>query len=283
MTKVYSLTQRWAPVATQEVGQEEVRVHLLALFEENSGECLAKEMTEVALQPLELASWALEKLPSALPKETQILLDDPNLLGPLAVYLRDFEVVLAPRAEYRDQFFAGLLEQLQYFQNAADYCLLESFGEADTLRFFKTAREYLQAAPWRLFGRQTFLEFRDAEAKEQVVGVYCLEADELIGFCFLDAKEYRACREQGSLPDPIWGLEYGNVAYVGGADLDLLDRKGLAFPPDQYPWILVQSLPDGLTRGLFEELLWLLQRIPQIARSGETIQADGRRLGLAPS
>ena len=271
MTPVYSLTQRWSPLATCEPGQdEEVRVHFLAFINENTGECLAKEMTEVALQPIELTHWAVELLPAELPCSPKILLDDPNLLGPLTLYLPDFEVVVTAQAEHRDLFFADLQQRLQYHQTDADYCLIENFGESDALRFYRLAKQYFEAAPWSLFGQQVFLEFRDAEGQNQLLGIYGPESD-FIGFCFV---------ENDQAQEPIWGVDFGNIAFVSGADLDLLDRKGLTFEPEHCPWILVQNLPDGLTRVLFEDLLWLFQRIPQIARDRQSIKAGGRHLKL---
>lgn len=271
MTPVYSLTQRWSPVSTREPGQEEeVRVHFLAFFNENTGECLAKEMTEIALQPIELAHWALELLPDKLPCAPKILLDDPNLLGPLTLYLPDLEVALAARAEHRDHFFADIEDRLQCHQTQDDYCLVESFGESDTLRFYRLAKQYFEAAPWTLFGKQTFLDFRDGEGQKQLLGIYAPES-EFIGFCFLEHDKSR---------EPIWGVDFGNKAFISGADLNLLDRKGLTFDPDHSPWILVQDLPDGLTRVLFEDLLWLLEHIPRIARDSKPIKAGGRHLQL---
>lgn len=254
------MTQRWAPVLVGEGEGTTMRPHLLALMDEQLGDCLGTELVPRALRPAALARWVAEKIDKTL--EGELWVDHPALVGPMTMYFPKLKISLKPKSRHLDQFLSSFTLKFQS-KDTKHYCLVEEFGEAAAQQFYGKAWEFYAAQPWDRIDPEEKLLFRDAQGTDWGLNLLG-SAGEEFGF-------YLA--PQPGDP-PYCGVLLHQPAFLAAADLDLIDRAGLVYASDEYPWILTQNC--SLNRQLVEDLTWLLEALSQL--SGVAVEGQGRRL-----
>lgn len=253
--KTYSMTQRWAPVL---VG-ERSRPHLLALMDEQQGDCLGTELVSKPLRPAALGRWVADKIDKTL--EGELWVDHPSLVGPMSMYFPKLKVSLQAKPRHLTDFLASFAAKFQ-MKDVKDYCLSEQYGEAAAQKFYAQAWAFYANRPWERIPKEESLAFRDSQGNHwrlMVLG----SAGEEFGVHLGDP--------------PHCGVLLRQPGLLAAADLDLVDRAGLVYAGDEYPWILNKDLP--LTRAWVEDLGWLLEALPQL--SGGSLENQGRRLQRA--
>ena len=252
MSNTYSLSQRWSPATSLDEENRLCRPHFQVIMNETSGDLVAVNVSLHRLSPSRLADWALDQ---PLVTEGEIWVDKPESLPALTRAFPDLEVKLGPKAPYMQAYFENLERSSQDRLTADDYSLVDLFGERNALRFYKAAWAYLEDHPLRLPLPAQDLEYCDRRGV-----VYKLAYDPAghPGLALLGYDE-----------SPIIGLGFNTPAFVAAADLELVERNKLHFGPDHYPWILFSALPQGLTLQWLEELIWLLESLPDfVSKTG---------------
>ncbi|MBS2038510.1 hypothetical protein JST97_26255 [bacterium] len=247
---IFSLTQRWSPVAALDDDGEPGRPHFQVIMNEVTGERVAGHMSALRFSPQRLIRWAAAQLPEV---EAELWLDRSELLIPFTRAFPEFTVKLQPSAPHLNGYFQHLEELFRDDQTADDYSLVDLFGDRNALRFYKAAWEYLDQDLYQI-PESARLEYRDPRGQR-----YSLE------FSSQDEPGFMLSDPQGNL---CLGVSFDNPAFVAARDLELLDRQHFDFGTAFYPWLLFSHLPGGLTRDWFETLIWLFEAIPNFAQAG---------------
>jgi hypothetical protein len=257
MQQIFSLTQRWSPIAALDDDGEPERAHFQVIVNELTGERVAAHMSSLRFSTQRLILWAAAHLPEV---EAELWLDKPQLLEPFTRAFPEFLVKLEPHPRCLTDYFCQLEQQCREFQTADDYSLLEMFGERTALRFYRAAWEYLES---ELFGipEAGRLEYRNPQGNR-----YPIE------FSSENEPGFRLCDLDGNL---YLGVSFDNPAFVAAADLELLDQQHFDFGTGFYPWILFSTLPGGLTKDWLEALIWIFEAIPTFAEVGGICTLDG--------
>ncbi|MFN8607455.1 MAG: hypothetical protein U0931_07985 [Vulcanimicrobiota bacterium] len=247
---IFSLTQRWSPVAALDEDGEPERPHFQVIINELSGQRVAANISSLRFSAQRLVLWAAAHLPET---EAELWVEKAELLAPFTRAFPEFQVKLDPAARHLNNYFRQLEEQCREFQTADDYSLVEMFGERLALRFYQAAWGYLEKDLYAIpeAGR---LEYRDPFGRR-----YTLE------FSGEGEPGFMLCDPEGNL---CLGVSFDTPAFVAAADLEMLDRQRLDFGSSFYPWILFSTLPGGLTRPWLEALIWLFESIPVFAEVG---------------
>ena len=260
MKMIYSLTQRWSPFAGLDEEGKPGRPHLQVLINETTGERLVSNMTEQPVHVTDLASWLAGQIP---PDPCELWVDKPTWVYVFQLLYPEHAVKFEARPPHLHRYFQEIEEKTEQHKSADDYSLVELFGEATALRFYRAAREYMRPRPQNATSSGLRLDFRRELGPRYEVS---FDPQGEPGFALKD-KEGNFCL----------GVGYDTPAFVDAVDLELLESERIDFFAQEYPWILIRQ-PEGLTRESLDDLTWLLHNLPKCVRKNSVLHSQARSL-----
>lgn len=259
-----SLSQRWSPAVIQEGKETPRRPRLLSLADEESGQIVAFDQQMERQTPPQVLSWLRSQ-----PAQPRVLwLDDSALFAYFSEHWLDGRCELRSTLPAVDQALKGLALRME----SAGPSVTDALSEADALAFFEEARRFYERTPWEQISSEEVLVFQFGESPPWGAVVMGSGGQEF-GLALFEEPALAVAMIRGEPVLPQVGFSLSEEWLVSARDLQFLERHGLRFPGNAYPWLVHQppeSLP--LTPDLCRRVQWLLSWVPELAATGEPVQ-----------
>lgn len=259
-----SFSQSWCPGLAFD-GQRVFRPSLLTLVSESARQILCSEMSEENRDLYRMGIW-LDRCFEDLGDPEELLV--PNLQ--ILEFLRYRYPSTRLRVQPDSPVLQSSIRQLtRDFREPVPSCVAGLFGEIRAREIFRSAVDFTQAAPWKAIEDNVVMRFGVGRTD------YCAM---LAGFSRENEQSICLFSDASSLQREQMLACYapGGSTFVHHRDLNLADRWGLVMPRQKYPMFLRADGPIGKAR--IEDLLWLMQRLPDFAKDGLPIEDGTRRL-----
>ncbi|MBS2036973.1 hypothetical protein JST97_18425 [bacterium] len=259
-----SYSQTWAPTLTQD-GEFLNRGSLVLMVSESRGQPLYSELVGSRLDFESQLSW-LDKCFKQRGVPPELLVPNQQLAEALATRCPNSQILVdaAPPEllAIREQMMPAEMEY-------ALYSPLQMLGQSKALELYRSGANFLAQEIWRIYrDDQIFRFISQGQEYGLTVGGSSRFQDSGV-MIFSSLKE--AARHSNP---PLACFGAGGPATLHHRDLNFLMEHEIILPRQKHP-MFVLNLRDK--KGSLRDLRWLLQTLPELARSGRPLAEDGKR------
>ncbi len=261
-----SFSQTWCPGLAFD-GQRVFRPSLLVLASESARQVLSSEMSADYQDLYRVGIW-LDLCFQELGDPEELLVPNLEILEFLRYRYPSTRLRVQPESLVLQNSIHHLTSD---FREPVPSCIAHLFGENKAREIFRAAVELTQAAPWKMLEDNVVLRFGVGRTDYcAMVAGFSRENEQSI--CLFSDSDSLLREQMLACYAP------GGSTFVHHRDLNLADRWGLVMPRQKYPMFL---RADGkIGRGRIEDLLWLMQRLPEFAKDRMPIEEGTRRLAV---